>query len=75
MRSKYPVFDDPFTFMIEVVDSDGNVTETLGGANNGLAAKRAYESYVEQYSSNSVICIRQKGRIIAKAAGVSSRQW
>ncbi|MBB4066771.1 hypothetical protein GGR23_003989 [Gellertiella hungarica] len=69
MRSESPVYDDPFNFMIELLDDNGKAVEALGGANNGIAAKRAFESLVEQYGPGAVICIRQRGRVLRTLAG------
>lgn len=56
------IFDDPFTFMIEC---DG---EPVAGADNVIAANRAYDALIPQYPSDRILTIRQRGRVLRTTA-------
>ena len=60
------VHDDPFTFMIDEIGPGGGLIEHHGGANNIIAARQTYNSYVAQYGARSVIQLRSRGRIISQ---------
>lgn len=67
--SRAPLFDDPFNYMIEVLDDAGKAVEAIAGAENGIAAGRALDALLEQYGPQTRLCLRQRGRVLRTLCG------
>lgn len=70
-RSRIYPEPDPFTFMIGVVDTDGNATEALAGANNVSAARAAFSYLVSFHRPHTKLQLRQRGRIMVRENGTA----
>ena len=69
MRIHRPVHDDPFNFMIETVDKDGNKIAAIAGAENIFAARAAFDYLIGYNKELTFIRIRHGARILTTQQG------
>lgn len=65
MRTNF--FGDQFTFSIDEITVEGKIIQRMGGANNIIAARAAFNVYVAEYPAHCRIRLRQASRPIAEA--------
>lgn len=67
MTPRCNLYDDPFTFMIEIIGENGQPKERLGGMNNVVAANLAFRELLLHESPGEIIRLRHRGRIMQEA--------
>lgn len=67
-------FGDRFTFAVDRKSIHLDLWEKCAGADNAIAARRAFEAFVQESNDNTIVRLRHGARIMREATGEPDRK-